>query len=204
MGLKIQECLFQAFGFKSLGSLLARFLSLFLLAMLAKLHCPSENQVFFFQSACVPLHFFFFYFSLSITPAPHQDNHVDFSPCCFCLRCLPDSRTEILLSDFKHFCQLIHSPRDGAEWKMLVLYCCVQNPNRFDSTQSEVSKGTGSFTFISVAQRIRRLQTSAFIVDRVAQRWAEPAAFLRLHLDGAFLIRLWFTVKCVFLYFLFQ
>lgn len=67
---------------------------------------------------------------------------------------------------------------------MLVLYCCVQNSNSFDSTQSEVRKGPGSFTFIAVTHRTGWLQTSTFSVDRVTQRWSKPVAFLSLHLDG--------------------
>lgn len=66
---------------------------------------------------------------------------------------------------------------------MLVLYRCVQNSNSFDSAQSEVRKGTGSFTFIAVTHRTGWLQTSTFLVDRVTLRWSKPVAFLRLHLD---------------------
>lgn len=35
------------------------------------------------------------------------------------------------------------SPGDGAEWKTLVLYSCLQNSSHFDSAQSEVSAGNG-------------------------------------------------------------
>lgn len=48
------------------------------------------------------------------------------------------------------FCGLMRSPGDRIEWKMLVLYGCLQNSNSFDSTQSEVSWGTGTFTFMEV------------------------------------------------------
>lgn len=57
---------------------------------------------------------------------------------------------------------------------------CGENSNSSDSTQSEVRKGTDSFTFIAVTQRPRWvLQPSALLINRASQRW-DLSAYMSL------------------------
>lgn len=125
---------------------------------------------------CVQLYFFQGVTSFSASlccgdhscPTPCQSCQLHFTLFFLAVYRTSEQKPKLLISSI--FCQLIHSPRDRAEWKMLVLFCSAQNSNSFDSTQSEVRKGTGSFTFTAVTQRTGWLRTSAFLIDREPQR----------------------------------
>lgn len=96
--------------------------------------------------------------SSSLLPQAHPCSFFFFS----LYPCLADLRKPNLWF-WNLSCQLALSERQGWMESACSVALCAENSNSFDSTQSEVRKGTDGVTFTAVTHRIRwLLQTSAF------------------------------------------